>query len=237
MSTGPVPAAPGKGTARLALLVAAVSLVVALVAAGVAGVALVRSGDESPDTVAAPGDGASAQATAGGDAPAAPATTAAAAEPSPTGTVLGVLSPQAVYTQVYKDQELIPQVTRGASAYLDLNEPRVVQQGSDKDDARLELPYNSTVPVIILLDGVEGAVVPENIKDPQPEDCADLIRKSPVPPRAETAAQRELIMCVATSQEQAAAIGQRQRMVVLHVIALSSNAKVSIQLKAWEAPS
>ncbi|GAA1414433.1 hypothetical protein [Catellatospora coxensis] len=230
------PAAPGKGTARLALLVAAVSLVVALVAVGVAGVALVRSGEDTPDTTAAPGATNSAPASAGADAPAAPATTEAQAQPSPTA-VLGVLNPQAVFSPAYKDQELIPQVTSQASAYLDLNEPRVVQQGSDKDDVRLELPYNSTVPVIILLDGVEGAVVPKTMSDPQPEDCADLIRKSPVPQRAETAAQRELMMCVATSPEQARAIGQPQRIVVLKVAALSSNAKVTLQLKAWEVPS
>ncbi|MEU8004059.1 hypothetical protein AB0B66_23110 [Catellatospora sp. NPDC049111] len=233
----PVAAAPpGKGTARLALLVAAVSLVVALVAVGVAGVALVRSGEDTPDTTAAPGAANSAPASAGADAPAAPATTEAGGRPSPTA-VLGVLNPQAAFDPAYKDQELIPQVTSQASAYLDLNEPRVVQQGSDKDDVRLELPYNSTVPVIILLDGVEGAIVPPTMPDPQPQDCADLIRKSPVPQRAETAAQRELTMCIATSQEQATAIGQRQRLVVLHISALSSNAKVTIQLKAWEVPA
>ncbi|MBV1854474.1 hypothetical protein [Catellatospora tritici] len=227
---------PAKAAPRGGRGLAAISLVVSLIAAALSVVAVLRSGPSEPEATANPGGAPSAQAKPGNDAPQGQPTNEAAPQPSPSASVLDVLNPQATFTSAYTQQQLIPQVTRNDRAYLDLNEPRVVNGNSDRFDVYLTLPYSSSVPVIQLDEGVEAAVLMNN-ENPQPEDCTSAIRTSPVPPSATTAAQRPLVMCIATSPKQAASVGQAQVIVVLKVTALSDDAKVTMQLTAWKLPS
>ncbi|MDI1462774.1 hypothetical protein QEZ54_17500 [Catellatospora sp. KI3] len=209
---------------------------ISLIAAGLSGVALLRSGSSEPETTTNPGGAQSAAAKPGNDAPPAQPTNETAPQASPTAA-LDVLNPQASFTVAYTVQELVPQVTRDDRAYIDLNEPRVVSSGGDTVDVSLSMPYNGSVPTIQLDDGVEAAITTTSNPNPQPEDCREAIRTSPVPPSAATAAQRPLVMCVATSAKQAASIGQAQLIVVIKVTALSEDGKVSMQLTAWKQPS
>ncbi|MBB5870176.1 hypothetical protein F4553_003555 [Allocatelliglobosispora scoriae] len=222
---------PGNGLARLALVVAAASLLLAVIASGLAVIALSRSGAGTP---------AAASQSPGGP-PASPSAKASVlvppSPPAPTSPApaLDVLAPGAVYSSKYTDQQLIPPVNQSSDAYIDLDEPRAYPRSTDTIDIVVGQSYDSSVPYIDLGDNVDGAIVPAGTA-PDAAGCAELIRTAPVSASASVPAQRNLVMCIATSRSQASREGIKQRMVVLTVVSLTTAGRPTIKLTAWEIP-
>jgi hypothetical protein len=145
------------------------------------------------------------------------------------------LSPQAVFVEAYKAQNLNPLAAAGSTAYLDLDEPRVLQ-ARGTSDGYLQREYGSgAVPYFVFSQGTSVALATDpNI---QPADCRELIRTGPVPTNQHVPAQRTATICVATSLEDAKEQGIQQKLVVIHVNSLPETGRVNLTITAWKVPS
>ena len=229
--------APRSRAGWVAVGVALVALLLSVVSTSVSLYALSRSSGDDTKTTAGQSPLASAAPTTGQQ----PSQTAESPSPqdssslSSSPTPPDVLSPQAELVTAYTTQEINPLATSSNVTYIDLDEPRVLQ-GSDKSDLTLRRDYSaSAVPYFLFDEGTSVAMAKE--PSVQPADCADLIRKAPVPYNQRVPAQRETVICVATSLSEAHTQGIKQKMVVMYVTALGDNGRVSIRLSAWHVPT
>jgi hypothetical protein len=220
----------------VAVGVALVALLLSVVSTSVSLYALSRSGNDTK-TTAGQSPVASVAPTGGQEASQAVESPAPQDSPSLSSspTQPDVLSPQAEFEPAYNTQEINPLATSSNVTYIDLDEPRVLQ-GNEKSEVTLRRDYSaSAVPYFLFDQGTSVAMA----KNPsvQPADCVDLIRKAPVPYNQRVPAQRETVICVATSLSEAHSEGIKQKMVVMYVSAIGDDGRVSIRLSAWHIPT
>jgi len=236
-ATLPPARGPRGRTGWVAVGVALVALLLSVVSTSVSLYALSRSSGDDTKTTAGQSPVASVAPTAGQqpsqtvESPTLPDSSSSASSPTPPD----VLSPQAEFEPAYNTQEINPLATSSNVTYIDLDEPRVLQ-GSEKSEVSVRRDYSaSAVPYFLFDQGTSVAMA----KDPtvQPADCVDLIRKAPVPYNQRVPAQRETVICVATSLSEAHSEGIKQKMVVMYVSAIGDNGRVSVRLSAWRIPT
>jgi hypothetical protein len=234
---GAEPARRSGGLIPMAL--SAVALLLAVVAVGVSLYAVSRTGDTKATNTSAQPNGGTGAAPAPSDA--GPQSPSPAERPAPTDaspsadTALDVLSPQASFVEAYKAQALNPLATSGTTAYLDLDEPRVLQNRGTSD-GYLTRDYGSgAVPYFVFSEGTSVALADD--PNVQPADCRELIRTGPVPTSQHVPAQRDRTICVATSLEDAKEQGIQQKLIIIHVNSLPDTGRVNLTLAAWKVPS
>jgi hypothetical protein len=143
-----------------------------------------------------------------------------------------VLNPRATFTLAYAEEVLTVRALSRSTAYLDLDEPRVgVERGADM---AMAVSTSNPIPYFFFQDGVVAAEATS--AELSAHDCRELIRTGPLPRGTQVPAQRGLVLCVATSAEQAATEGISQKIAVLHVTALSEEGRATVHVTAWEVP-
>ena len=219
------------GVSALALLVAAVSLVVAWRAVDQAG--------DAKRFALAGGGGVAAPATEVPATTAAPPPTTAAptgtpAPPDPTSTAdPAPLDERTVYTVTYEKQVLTLKAGCNDNMYIDLDEPRANVEYSDYDLGFVNRCQGGTSN-LNLGEGVEGS----EAGNPQmtPHDCAERIRTSPIGTDAQVPVRKGVVLCLTTSLAKARGKGDSQRMVRLEITGTADDGTVTLQSTAWNIP-
>lgn len=216
--------------AGVAVLLALVSVVIALRATGRAQDALDRV-----DRIVTAGAGSAVPTTE----PSAPSNVvtdqpAATDEPSTVGPAAPPTEPAAKYTSAYSSETLQLQARCHYNLYLDLDDPRVlVNDGSTED-----LMYTqgcTDASTFTLSPGVFGSTT--DSPTVQPWECADRIRSAPIAPDLEVPARKGVVMCVLTSPSAARQQGIKQRIVVLEVTGEGKDGKIVLKVTAWNVPN
>jgi len=241
VSGAPVGAAPagrpGRGVARLAMVVAAVAVLLAMSSLGVAAWAL-RKADQATDALAAlPPPPGSPPPDAGatpepGPTPSDAETTTGpdAAEPTSTGASIAPLNPQSVFKLFYEKRTLNVQVPGCETRYVDLDEPRLDAQSA----ADISLAAcTGGIPKMEFTDGVVAAVGESAMT---PNECAEQIQFSAIPATKDYALRKGDAYCIQTSLAAANSRGDSQRMVVVTVTGVSADKLVTLQATAYIVP-
>jgi hypothetical protein len=215
------------GVAFLALLVAAVSAVVAVRAGADA-----RAARDLAIALRAGSTGASPAPTAA--EPTVPdATGPAGPEPVPTdphSTGEPPISSRTTYASSYEKEPLVLTVPScGRTMAVDLDEPRV-----NVDASREVTMYQACLAgapyTFELADGVDGTT--EVTRDSTPQDCREKIRQAPVGPDIRIPVRKGVVVCLTTSYAEATGRGDKWRVVRFEVTALSGGA-ATIEATAW----
>jgi len=233
--TAPLPVSKAqRGTSTwIAVGVSLVALLLSVISTGIALYAVSRSSGEKAAAASSAAPGGASPTAVGQQSPRPPESPA----PSASAAPLDVLTATAELKPAYNTQELHPLANSNDYTYIDLDEPRVLQ-GNEKSDLYVRREYNtSAVPFFVFGRGTNVAVVASKDPNIQPADCANLIRTAPIQPDQRVPAQRETVICVATSLNDALEAGIKQKMVVLVVTSLSDDGRVSIRVSAWQIPT
>lgn len=244
------PAATPRGGRRLGLLAVAISLL-ALVVALSSTVFAWRAIDQAADAKdIAIGRGPVQPAGNGGIVPAttpagqveepdngvSESPTVPAADPNDVPRSPGEppeLNDRTIYEVKYTKQTLTLNAPCNQSMYADLDEPRA-NVSSDAYDLRLRAGCGSDPSNLRLAEGVEGS---ESAKPGMtPQECADNVRRAPVPTDAPIPVRKGVMLCVMTDYAAARARGDQWRMILLEIVAVSNDGAVTIQASAWNIP-
>lgn len=216
--------------AGVAVLIALVSIVIALRATGRA-----RDVQDRLDQVLAGGAGSPApniETTApAGEVTDEPAPTDA---PSTVGPQAPPTEPEAKYTGAYTNQTLQLLARCDYDLYLDLDEPRVLlSQGSTDDLVFTQGCADAST--FSLASGTLGSITDSPAI--QPWECADRIRSSPIAQNLAVPARKGVVLCVLTSLSAAREQGIKQRMVVIEVTGEGKDGKIVVRATAWDVPN
>jgi hypothetical protein len=226
----PPAAAPRRsGLLVITLVVAVLGLVVGMAGVAIAAIALGRS------------DKATTLAETANNRPQPPVvvpTTAAPTAPAGQDTdeptevnSPGEVSPTADFKVNYQDQHLRVQSQNCTGGYwtgIDLDDPRVLTEGDG--DVSFEGCNPGSVETKLQFAEVTGQAA-------TPADCLENIRTSPA--QSPVAPKPELSLCFVTSQNEAAAQGKTQKVVIMTVDSVTVNNDhgiLNITLKAWDVP-
>jgi len=230
----PVPAPlPRTGGSKAPVVLSVAALVLALVAVVLSGLAL--AGSRKASTAS----GSTHTGTGAGGAPVTKSTTQApvpqpgAVTPAPSATP-GQINPKADFgTPVYQDKLLTLHPTDCATTYIDLDEPRVgsAQQYSD---LTFTGGCSSTGPVFNFGSRVGVAVATD--PNEQPGECADMIQTGPLSSQYAIPLRQGVLLCLATSGEDAITQGIPQKIAVIEVRAVGADSTVSVYVTAWNVP-
>jgi hypothetical protein len=220
------------GTLALAAAIAATFLAIgALVVAGVA-VAQARQAQRKADVVAAAASGTPVSqpdnTVPGQPNPQPPAATPNAGPG--TAPTSDTINPTAQFVPVYQQQELQLQPAGCNPVYVDLDEPRV----GARDHYELTLTSCSNRAYFDLVANVVGSSVGN--ANVTPKDCAEKIRTAPLADNAQIAPQAGVVLCIATSLQDATQQGISQKLVVVQVRAIGTDGTVNTLVSAWSIP-
>jgi hypothetical protein len=155
------------------------------------------------------------------------APTASTTESSPGAAT--TIDPEAEFTTAYEGVGLNVQVRSGARRTIDLDKPRV-----DGDpDVALEGGQQATT--MSLDSGVTAAMA--ETTDVTPKQCINNIGLSALDPTGEFPLRKGQVYCVQTSQADAQAKGESQKIVVIAVAGISDEDVVSLKATAYYVPS
>jgi hypothetical protein len=206
-------------------VVAAVAVVLALVAGGVALYALGRA-QGAGDGGGTPGIDPTDQATT-----AAPPTTGDTTDSGRTAEPQ--LDPRAKYTDAYQQQQLTLHPVSCGVVNVDLDEPRVGVDGSPGDLA-FDAGCGGNATFRVLGDGSTASLV----TSPQvtPNDCAESIRTGPISAQSPVPVTDSVVMCIATSLNEALNEGITRKIIVLQVRSIAADGAVDVVASAWNVP-
>lgn len=217
--------------AVVALLVAALSLVVAWRAVDQAGVArdIAAGRGGSADRTDAPGEASPRDEDPPPDAPG-PDDPSATDEPD-----IPELNEQTKFAPKYTKEELRLQTTCDESVDVDLDEPRVGVSDNGEVQFGVDKCYGeSGQGFFTLLRGTFGASVATATLTPN--DCVQRIRTGPLAAEVKVPVRQGVVLCVITSGADARTQGVPQKIVVLEVRAVSADWLVTVQVSSWNVP-
>jgi hypothetical protein len=206
--------------------------VVALVAVATAAVALGQARDAKARADRALAGTGTAPDTGGQPGPPPPVAgnTTPAGRPGPSPTP-GQIDPRADFTVVYQQQELqLPNPGSYNSVYVDLDEPRV----GVRNNYDITLTGSGDRMYFQLPDDVMSSSV--GVPSVTPKECAEKIRTAPLADDATVPPKAGVVLCIATSLDDAAKQGITRKMVVLQVRAVGADGTVNILVSAWAIP-
>jgi hypothetical protein len=218
----------------LAIVLAGLSLLVALGSAAFAW----RAIDQAQDArdIALSGGGGAAPATGVSAQPAqppaaAPDTGAPAPPADPASTEPPPLNVNTVFTEEYAKQSLTLTVTSCRDLAVDLDEPRVnAESGAD---LILNGACGGTPALFGLADEVDGSTA--GTPGMTPGACADKIRTAPIAGTGIPVRQGTVI-CLQTSFPYARSHGDAWRIVLVEVTGVGNDGAVTVQTSAWNIP-
>jgi hypothetical protein len=229
-AAGPPRRSPG---VLLAIVIAGLSLVVALGSAVFAW----RAIDQAQDArdIALAGRGGSVQPPAAG----AESTRPPAAEQTPpppadpVATEPPSLTVTTVYTEKYGKQSLTMHPGSCNEIYADLDEPRVNVGPEKVADIGLQAACGSAEPFLFLTDGVDGSTAATS--GMTPNDCSDKIRTAPVA-ESRIPVRQGTVVCLTTSFSSARSRGDSWRLMLLEITGVGNDGAVTVQVSAWNIP-
>ncbi|MFI7547791.1 hypothetical protein [Actinoplanes sp. NPDC049599] len=219
--------------ARLAMLVAAVAVLLALGSFGVAAWALNKAND-AVDAVAAlqppqgdpPGTAPTADPTAEPESTGDPGL----AEPGPAETSNAPLNPQSVFKLSYEKRTLNVQVTGCDKRNVDLDEPRLDAEGA------ADISLDACTGGIAKMEFTDGVVAAVGESAMTPNECAEQIQFSAIPSTKEYPMRKGDAYCIQTSLAAANSRGDSQSMVVVTVTGVNGDNLVTLQATAYIVP-
>lgn len=144
-----------------------------------------------------------------------------------------MLTEQTVYEPKYQKQPMVLQAACGRTMYADLDEPRA-QNDEEQAEISLSISCSANLPVIRLMDGVEGS---EDARPGMtPKECADKIRSALVGRDAPIPVRKGTALCITTSYHDARERRDQWRMILMQVVGVSNDGATTVELSAWNIP-
>jgi hypothetical protein len=237
-ASGPPAARPGRGVARLAMLVAAVAVLLSLGSLGVAAWALSKA-DNAEETVAALPSAPSVPQDVTATEPAADPTTDTEPTTGPdpveppageSNAPVNPLNPQSVFKLFYEKRTLNVQATGCDTRKVDLDEPRLDAEGA------ADISLDACTGGIAKMEFSDGVVAAVGESAMTPNACAEQIQFSAIPSTKEYAMRKGDAYCIQTSLAAANSRGDSQRMVIVTVTGVSADNLVTLQATAYIVP-
>jgi hypothetical protein len=238
----PLAAPPRRRRPVLAWAIAVVAVTVALGTGGFGLYALGRAdgAQQAAGTVAR----TPAPASANSAAPAAtdtPSTSTATTAPTTSattpvaGSTPGQIDPKAKFTEAYQQQQLTLRPASCNAVYIDLDEPRVGVEPTPADLYFTGSCNSGKAPTFTLQnDGGTASLAASPAVTPN--DCAQAIRTGPINYQSSIPITEKLVLCVATSLNEAIKQGIPQRIAVVQVHSIGQDGTVDVIASAWNVP-